>query len=207
MANYRVSGESLNAVADAIRSRAGTEDALVFPDGFVSAVEGIPDYLAQVLNKTITNYYSAEVTSTPAQVLRDQTSLVSITMPNCTILEYVILRGCTALKYVDCPSVWRVQQEAFALCSALEKVDLPMLRYISAKSFQNCTSLSVFIICKPEVITLNNVDAFSGTPIESGTGYIYVPKALENSYKSATNWSTYASQIRAIEDYPEITGG
>lgn len=39
---YAVTEGSLTAVADAIRSRAGTEDALVFPDGFVSAVEGIP---------------------------------------------------------------------------------------------------------------------------------------------------------------------
>ena len=39
------------------------------------------------------------------------------------------------------------------------------------------------------------------------TGYIYVPRALVNSYKAATNWSTFASQIRAIEDYPDITGG
>lgn len=27
------------------------------------------------------------------------------------------------------------------------------------------------------------------------------------SYKTATNWSTYAVQFRAIADYPEITGG
>lgn len=25
--------------------------------------------------------------------------------------------------------------------------------------------------------------------------------------KVATNWSTFAEQFRAIEDYPEITGG
>ena len=37
--------------------------------------------------------------------------------------------------------------------------------------------------------------------------YVYVPKALVGAYKSATNWSTYANQIRAIEDYPDITGG
>lgn len=35
----------------------------------------------------------------------------------------------------------------------------------------------------------------------------YVPTSLVEEYKSATNWSIYAEQIRAIEDYPEITGG
>ena len=52
-----------------------------------------------------------------------------------------------------------------------------------------------------------SVDNKIMTVIASGTGYVYVPSALVNSYKSATNWSTYADQIRAIEDYPDITGG
>ena len=37
--------------------------------------------------------------------------------------------------------------------------------------------------------------------------YIYVPRALVEDYKVATNWSTFADRIRAIEDYPEICGG
>ena len=41
----------------------------------------------------------------------------------------------------------------------------------------------------------------SNCPIGQGTGYIYVPSALVNTYKSANYWSTYANQIRAIEDY------
>lgn len=45
-----------------------------------------------------------------------------------------------------------------------------------------------------------------GTAIASATGYIYVPQSLVDQYKAATNWATYANQIRAIEDYPEITG-
>lgn len=30
---------------------------------------------------------------------------------------------------------------------------------------------------------------------------IYVPAALIDSYKAATNWSAYANQFRALEDY------
>lgn len=43
--------------------------------------------------------------------------------------------------------------------------------------------------------------AFNNTPIALGTGYIYVPRAFIDSYKAAENWSTYASQFRALEDY------
>lgn len=37
-------------------------------------------------------------------------------------------------------------------------------------------------------------------------GYIYVPAALIDEYKTATNWATFADQFRAIEDYPDICG-
>ena len=41
MAKYSVDGTSLISVADAIREKGGTTDALTFPDGMVSAIEAI----------------------------------------------------------------------------------------------------------------------------------------------------------------------
>lgn len=41
MRNYIVKEESLTAIADSIRAKTGGTDELVFPDGFVEAVEGI----------------------------------------------------------------------------------------------------------------------------------------------------------------------
>ena len=34
-----------------------------------------------------------------------------------------------------------------------------------------------------------------------GISYIYVPSALIEEYKVATNWTVYADQFRALEDY------
>lgn len=65
--------------------------------------------------------------------------------------------------------------------------------------------------------TLGNANAFSNCYHILGTvnatynpeglkdGYIYVPDALVDSYKAATNWSTYASQIRPLSEYVEVT--
>ena len=41
MAEYLVQGASLTTVADAIRSKGGTSDTLIFPDGFVAAISAI----------------------------------------------------------------------------------------------------------------------------------------------------------------------
>lgn len=42
MANYKVTDTQLSGIADAIRSVTGTSDPIVFPSGFVSAVQDIP---------------------------------------------------------------------------------------------------------------------------------------------------------------------
>ena len=79
---------------------------------------------------------------------------------------------------------------------------------IGTYAFYSCSALVTVILRYTDAVcTLAGTNAFTSTPIASGTGYIYVPSALIDSYKAATNWSTYADQIRAIEDYPDICGG
>ena len=96
---------------------------------------------------------------------------------------------------------------SFMGCSKLEKIDFDVLEEIKDADFYQCSALTTVIIRTPSVCTMSGSGVFTSTPIESGTGYIYVPAALVDSYKAATNWSVYADQIRAIEDYPDICGG
>ena len=96
---------------------------------------------------------------------------------------------------------------SFARCSNLAKIDFDVLEEMQDTDFYQCSALTTVIIRSPAVCTMSDSDAFKSTPIESGTGYVYVPAALVDSYKAATNWSVYADQIRAIEDYPDICGG
>ena len=86
----------------------------------------------------------------------------------------------------------------------LIKVILPKVTTFQSYAFYNCSKLATIIIETNSVATLKNVNVFTNTPIANGIGYIYVPANLVESYKTASNWSTYADQIRAIEDYPDI---
>ena len=90
---------------------------------------------------------------------------------------------------------------AFMSCSALTTVDFPAVTRILDYAFYNCSALTTLILCSETMATLRDTNAFTNTPIASGTGYIYVPSSLINSYKTASNWSTYAAQFRALEDY------
>lgn len=95
---------------------------------------------------------------------------------------------------------------SFYNCTKLEKIDFDVLEEINDADFYQCSALTAVIIRSPAVCALSTSNAFKETPIASGTGYIYVPAALVDEYKAATNWTVYADQIRAIEAYPDICG-
>lgn len=107
------------------------------------------------------------------------------------------------------PSTWSsLRVGVFYGCGGLNNVVIPEgITSIGSGAFSGCTSLTVLIIRTSNVCALGAVSTFNNTPIATGTGYIYVPSALIEDYKTATNWVTFADQFRAIEDYPEITGG
>lgn len=100
-------------------------------------------------------------------------------------------------------SVTKVGESAFSFCETLTTVNFPNATSIGSSAFYNCSALTTVIIGTNQttVVTLPAY-AFASTPIASGTGYIYVPDNLVNSYKTATNWSTYATQIKGISELP-----
>lgn len=95
---------------------------------------------------------------------------------------------------------------AFRDCTQLARVDINV-SYIYEYAFYGCTSLITLVLRRTDDIVQGQglSKILSNTPIANGTGYIYVPSALIDTYKTANGWSTYADQFRAIEDYPYIS--
>lgn len=138
---------------------------------------------------------------------QDCTALESVNLPNLATIGYIgTFSGCSALPEIVLPKLKTIGIQAFNNCKMLAKADFPVATKIEAAAFNNCTALEALILRSSTVCDLANINAFLGSGIASGTGYIYVPSALVDSYKAATNWSTYAAQFRAIEDYPDICG-
>lgn len=110
----------------------------------------------------------------------------------------------TSIKEINLPNLVSIDEEAFYNCIHLQKADLHNVRFIGSGAFLNSYNLDTVILRRTDVSISQSSYVFKGTSIESGSGYIYVPSALVDNYK--TSWSAFASQIRAIEDYPEICG-
>ncbi len=153
-------------------------------------------------------------------------ALTSVDLPAATSISNNAFWGCSALTSVDLPAATSISNNAFYQCSALTSVDLPAATSISGSTFRSCSKLTTvnlpaatsisdgaFYQCSAltsvalrnteKVCTLSNTSAFTYTPIASGTGYIYVPDALVDQYKAATNWSAYAAQIKPLSEYTE----
>lgn len=102
-------------------------------------------------------------------------------------------------EFVD-DKLQRIRAYAFVICPQLVRVSFPAATYIGSYSFGSCPNLtSVILGNTSQVATLGSTSAFSNTP----NAIIYVPDALVDSYKSATNWSTYADRIKGISELPE----
>lgn len=132
--------------------------------------------------------------------------MTSADFPNVTAASGYVFYECRGLKTVNMPALKTMESYGFQSCSALARLDFPSLIRIQAGLFYGCQSLNTLILRRSDDICYLNstFQTFDGNPIANGTGYVYVPRALVDKYKVATNWSVYADQFRAIEDYPEI---
>lgn len=119
-----------------------------------------------------------------------------------TTIGKMVFNKCTSLvvNEIPCTSLTTIDNYAFDGCSANTKVDIKstVLTKIGYYAFRK-NNLSQFILRVTTPPTISS-GLFNETPIASGTGYIYVPDESVETYKSATNWSAYADQIKGVSE-------
>ena len=198
---------------------------------FINTVDTLGDdaMCDGIIMKTLTEYADSYVKSIGDYALYSCTKLTSVDFPNVTSVGSFAFNGCSALTTVNLPLVEEMGTYAFYSNRALESIHIPLVRElgkstfygctklgsidlsaatsIDTKAFYNCSVLETVILRSETMCEMLDTNVFDNTPISDGTGYIYVPSAIVETYRSGTNWSVYADQIRAIEDYPDITGG
>ena len=116
-------------------------------------------------------------------------------------------QNCSGLTALYLPNVTSIGEYAFNAAHNLAFVDLPKVTSIGNNGFSAANALETLILRNTKQVCTLGGDGLYYTKIHSGQGYVYVPAALVDSYKEATSWKYEVDRIRAIEDYPEITGG
>ena len=143
----------------------------------------IPTSVTSIGNSAFSSCYSLANTTIPTSVtsigeyaFSSCYSLASITIPtSVTSIGNSALYYCLSLARITIQtSVTSIGNSAFSYCSGMRYYD-----------FSACTAIP----------TLSNKSAFSGIPSDC---QMLIPSALYNNWKSATNWSTYASKMVSV---------
>ena len=122
--------------------------------------------------------------------------LTNANLPLVTAIPKEAFYNNTLLSNIDLSAATLIDQSAFNGCGNLTSINLPVVTSIGNYAFFNCKNLATLIIRSSSVATLVKVAALSGCE----NVVIYVPDDLVDSYKEATNWSTYASKIKSISE-------
>lgn len=130
-------------------------------------------------------------------------SLEAVSLPLCHTLGTGaaggVFWGCSKLSQVSLPLVTTIMSFTFR-DTVIQKIDFLSVNNIESSAFIYARQLDTLILRNSNVCVLKNIDAFDSTKIAAGTGYIYVPDNLVDSYKIATNWVTFANQIKPISE-------
>ena len=134
-----------------------------------------------------------------AGMLSTCSSLASITIPNSvTSIGSNMFYDCYSLASITIPnSVTSIGISAFYDCYSLTSIKIPNgVTSIEAGTFYSCYVVAFYdFTAHTTVPTLANTNAFTGIPADC---QIRVPAPLVDTWKAATNWSTYADHIVGV---------
>ena len=136
------------------------------------------------------------VTSIGSSEFYECSALTSVSIPNATSIGDYAFQNCSKLTEVSFPLVTSIGSAAFENCSGLTSVSLPKATSIGYGTFRGCSSLTTIYVGTDTstICTLSSTNAFDNC---TNLTNIYVPSSLVDRYKSATNWSRFASKIKA----------
>ena len=136
------------------------------------------------------------VTSISSYAFNNCNSLVSVVIPDSvTSIDSSAFSNCYSLASVVIPQgVTSIGSSAFSNCYSLASVVIPQgVTSIDSNAFYNCYGMAFYDFrASKSVPTLSNTNAFNNIPSDCK---IVVPDSLYDTWKAATNWSTYASRI------------
>lgn len=129
-------------------------------------------------------------------------NLSAVAVPNCTNLSSM-LQSNPFLRYFISPKSMGSVGSLGSInryCYSLEGADFDgsFVGSTGQYAWQQCYNMKALVLRAGTVVALTNTNAVSDW-LNAAGGRVYVPAAVLNEYKAATNWSTYAAYILPIE--------
>ena len=173
-------------------------------------------------NKSIETLPAINTTSvmTMSYLCNSCDALKTVSLPNTNLVTtfQAAFQSCPNLTYLKlntdkCKTLSTMCFQCYKLKTVdISSLDNPTSTTHTSNMCNACHVLTAFIVRSMTKIPTINSNTFincshidgsvdSYNPDGLADGYIYVPKAYAEQLKTATNWSAWADQIRALEDY------
>lgn len=177
----------------------------VFSQCFALSTITIPKTVTDIKTYAFNNCYSLrclivpnEITAINNYMCYFNTDLSRVSIPASIVgsIGDGAFYYCTSLKRIQLPkNLTTIGSNVFRTIGALGKITIPAnVTSIGTYAFNACYSLAVMRCLPTTPPVVSNANAFTNLPSEIK---IYVPAASLNAYKTATNWSTLASNMVA----------
>lgn len=176
-----IQGQTLTGIADAIRAQLGTEQQYT-PESMAAAIGSIQGGTTEV-GSLIDGSINGDLLFTVSSIKSYGVSYINNPFK---------------LKFPDCK---RVEYNGIYQNTGLTWIYFGKVTTIGNASLAGNKNMTAVVIKSSAVPTLGD-RVFVSTPIESGTGYVYVQDELVEQYKVATNWVVYADQIKGLSELP-----
>ena len=159
---------------------------------------GDEETFRQIVERSITSFEDNELTEVAKYSFYNCSELATLDLPKVTqIFDSAFCN--TKVTALNFPLVTSVGSSAFSNCSSLSTAKFPKATSIGSSAFSSCSSMSSLIV-GTELGDETAICTLGGTSsLPSSIGAIYVPYNLQDKYKTATNWSSFADKIQGYE--------
>ena len=203
---YIVSKDSIDASADAIRSKTGSQADIEWDgnDGFASAIAQIPS--GTVTGFTLEELYSHQKptgdvyftgTSMAASPFDGNNAITKFTALYLIELPASFLRNMGGLEYVVLPECTKVYTTGISNNSNLLGIDIKggtVGLSVASLSFANNVKLETLIIRQTSgIMPASQTNMFNNSKSTSKPIHIYVPNSLKTTYESDTTWGGWVT--------------
>lgn len=167
----------------------GTYDVKDVAEAVVDVAGGNPyEIINSIINGSIT-YFKTNVSGNPVNFMGNEL------MQSNRLLKLVFFSQTNA--------VGRIADGNFWGFTNLKYVNVGSVSDFSRQDFAYSPNIKTLINKKKDAIcNLWNTNIFIESGISKNIGFVYVPDSLVTDYKSATNWTAYASQIKGFSEAP-----
>lgn len=191
----------------------------------VPASGGDGDKTAEFLDGTITAYSNSKLTEIREKAFYGCIKMTSVDLPNVATLGADAFHTCKWLETINIPKLTAIPYQCFYYGFSLpDKLVFPVCKsvagyvisyaetkildilgggQIDSFAFYRASYFTTLILRNAETVT--TLQAAPSSVWQNYTAVtVYVPDALLESYKTATNWVKMAGQIKALSEYKGV---